>query len=188
MRLFALTIFLAIGMSGCFMLTKGTKKDLDAYEAHMKASDEAIIRGDFTEAELRLGAAGEIADQIEWSNGRVNVKMSFANMYLIQHRSKESEATYLEAQRLCQSASDCTYLPNIYSWLIWLYAYDMHDGTKARNLVEEVIQDAPRVTEDETLRAILNEYAAELRGGGMEADASWVESRITKLPPDDSKP
>jgi len=181
---FELLLWLVVIMSlgGCFLGTKGSKKDLDEYDACKQAADDALVRGDYDEVVKQLNCAEQIAENTEWNDGKVMVKSTLGQMYLIRKMSVQSEAAYLEAKEFCRQDSSCNDLLLQYNWLFWLYAYDMHDSDKARALIEEVIQEAPRVTREKTLRTILNDYAAKLRGGGMEADALWVGKRIAELP------
>ncbi len=179
----AMLLLVSVGLGACFSNNKGSKKDLDTYQQCQQAADAALTRGDFDEVDKQLTCAGQIADRIEWNDGKVMVKSTYGEMYLMRHMSNESEVAYSQAKELCRRDSACDSLLLQYDSLMWLYAYDMHNSNKARALVEEIIQEAPRVTKDKTLRTILNDYAAELRGGGMEADASWVGKRIAELPP-----
>ncbi|HEY2848055.1 MAG TPA: hypothetical protein VGI80_09575, partial [Pyrinomonadaceae bacterium] len=85
----------AVSISACFNQMKGSQPDFSDYRARQELADAALTRGDYDEVTVQLNAAEAIADRIEYNNGKVMVKSEYGQMYLIQHRSRESEAAYL---------------------------------------------------------------------------------------------
>ena len=160
------------------------KQNFKEFEESRDRGERLVLNGEYDQAVEQYQKAYEIAERMQWVEGRSSIKQHIAEVYSKQKRYQEAEEFLVEAKSICVADPKCSNVPPRTVWndLMFLYLFSIKDIAKAKQLIQEIIDRYQRPSDNEELRKLLEEYSSWMRDAGFPQEAVKLEAEIRSLP------
>lgn len=146
-----------------------TGKDLRAFQAEIKLTEDSLARSNLDEAEMHCKKALDTATRMEWSDGIVMSKRRLADIKAARGDFADAEARYNDARDLCLQSRSCSsgQLASITDSLITINLFRLRNPNRVLQLVEDTIRNRRRFDPDEDLNSIIRQYCGQIKAAGF---------------------